>query len=316
MRKLIIFVLFFTISLNYGQVASGCGSTNWPSNVSTTVGSSFTVPAGSGTGWTYVWVVTPSLNIVTGQGTTTAVIRGYNNFSSGTVYVTRYKNGVSACADMKTVNIINPTCNYNFDVADVYIDQNQTGAITVGLNVTSGNTFPSGTTYAWTITRQDGTTQYYPPTTAQTRFVATSYDNRVIAATVVATYLNCTKTVIKNFRCGIPEADQYGVCFTDCGPTCQGGNQRIMRFKKDIPIKSGNNKEILVTPNPTTSIIKFQGEDLNNYKVSIFNIYGTEILKDSKIDQEINFEKQEKGIYFYIITDENGFKQEGKIIKE
>ncbi|WP_298304324.1 T9SS type A sorting domain-containing protein [Flavobacterium sp.] len=76
------------------------------------------------------------------------------------------------------------------------------------------------------------------------------------------------------------------------------------------------NSKIIVSPNPTTSTIKFEGNDLNNYKVSIFNSNGNEIIKNSKIDQNISIEKQEKGVYIYIITDENGFEQKGKIIKE
>lgn len=80
--------------------------------------------------------------------------------------------------------------------------------------------------------------------------------------------------------------------------------------------KNKLNTKIIVSPNPTTSTIKFEGENLNNYKVSIFNSNGNEIIKDSKIDQSISIEKQEKGIYIYIITDDNGFKQEGKIVKE
>lgn len=76
------------------------------------------------------------------------------------------------------------------------------------------------------------------------------------------------------------------------------------------------NPEIKVSPNPTSSTIKFDGENLSNYTISIFNSNGTEIIKDAKIDTNISLEKQQKGIYLYIITDANGFRQEGKIIKE
>jgi len=74
--------------------------------------------------------------------------------------------------------------------------------------------------------------------------------------------------------------------------------------------------KIIVSPNPTNSFIKFDGKNLTTYKVAIFNCFGNQVIKDAKIDQQLNFEKYEKGIYIYVLTDENGYKQEGKIIKE
>ena len=76
------------------------------------------------------------------------------------------------------------------------------------------------------------------------------------------------------------------------------------------------NNQIIISPNPTNSLIKFEGENLSNYKVSIFNNSGIEIIKNMKIDQNISLEKQEKGVYIYVLTDDKGYKQEGKIIKE
>ncbi|PWJ97254.1 putative secreted protein (Por secretion system target) [Flavobacterium araucananum] len=73
---------------------------------------------------------------------------------------------------------------------------------------------------------------------------------------------------------------------------------------------------ITVSPNPTKSIIKFEGTDLNKYQISIFDEKGKEIKINSKIDNAISLEKEKKGIYIYVITDESGYKQKGKIIKE
>ena len=73
---------------------------------------------------------------------------------------------------------------------------------------------------------------------------------------------------------------------------------------------------IIVSPNPTHSIIKFEGANLSPYTISLFNSNGIEILKNAKIDHDISLENMAKGIYIYILTDENGNKQEGKIIKE
>lgn len=85
---------------------------------------------------------------------------------------------------------------------------------------------------------------------------------------------------------------------------------------KSLKSQSATINEIKVYPNPTSSILKFEGKDLNNYKVSIYNNNGYEIIKDSKINETISIENQQNGVYLYKITDENGFEQTGKIIKE
>lgn len=80
--------------------------------------------------------------------------------------------------------------------------------------------------------------------------------------------------------------------------------------------KNASNPKIIISPNPTSSIIKFEGKDLSNYVISIFDSKGNTIFKDAKINENLSLEKQEKGIYMYVITDKKGFKQEGKIVKE
>lgn len=74
--------------------------------------------------------------------------------------------------------------------------------------------------------------------------------------------------------------------------------------------------EIIVSPNPTKSILNFTGKDLGKYNLSIFDVQGKSIIKNLKMNSEINIENLVKGIYFYVIKDDNGFKQEGKIFKE
>ena len=269
--------------MSFSQSPSGCGSTNWPNYVSTTSGSSFTVPAGSGTGWTYVWVVSPSLTILSGQGTTTAVIKGVSG-TSGQVCITRYKNGVNACADCKTVTVGTTTC-----------DINQNG--TYQLNVTGSEnvkfyTMPSiqsggvnSFSYLWTFTYQDGTTS---TSNVREPYIPIYCSNPVIQTTVLITSTICSKTITKVWSPGV------------CGTSGQ--------------LRISNN--IKVSPNPTNSIINFDGIDLSIYNISIFDRNGIEIIKNSKINQPLSLDKFEKGIYLYIITNDLGYKQDGKIIKE
>ena len=305
MKTKLIALLLLTTLISFGQVPSGCNSSNWPSNVLTTgTGIAFTVPAGTGSGWTYKWVVTtPALQIVSGGNTTTAYIKGVSGYANGIVYVTRFKDGVSACSDMKPVTI-SPNviyCNYTLSILDEYIDGTQSGSDTVHLSV--GGNYPTGTTYAWTITRQDGSVQYYAPQATRTRIVSASIDNRITDASVVANYQTCTSVVTKKFRCAIPNSDIYGNLF----PECEGTNNNGL---------SKTNTNIKISPNPTTNSVKFDGEMLSDYTLTLYNSNGVEVIKNLELKDTINLDNQPKGIYIYVITNNKGYKQEGKIIKE
>ncbi|KAF2341919.1 T9SS type A sorting domain-containing protein [Flavobacterium tistrianum] len=80
--------------------------------------------------------------------------------------------------------------------------------------------------------------------------------------------------------------------------------------------ESDSKYKIVVSPNPTTSVVNFTGKNLEKYVVSLFDSEGRVLIKDAKITSEINVGKFIKGIYVYVITDQNGFRQEGKIIKD
>jgi hypothetical protein len=94
--------------------------------------------------------------------------------------------------------------------------------------------------------------------------------------------------------------------------TCNCGDDLLLKQIKSDK-KTG---EINVIPNPTSSKIKFTGENLENYKISLFDISGKEMIHDLGINNEVSIENQAKGVYIYVIEGENGFRQEGKIIKE
>lgn len=96
-------ILSLSTTLCVAQSASGCGSSNWTGTVPINQTRTFSVPTLSGA--TYRWVVSSShLQIVSGQGTPTVTIRG-NSIGNAVLYVTRYKDGVSACADKKTLSV-------------------------------------------------------------------------------------------------------------------------------------------------------------------------------------------------------------------
>jgi hypothetical protein len=109
-------------------------------------------------------------------------------------------------------------------------------------------------------------------------------------------------------------------CFAKPINTILSSNFATCKCKVDLLLKEIKSDkktgEINVIPNPTSSKIKFTGENLENYKISLFDISGKEIIHDLGINNEVSIENQAKGVYIYVIAGENGFRQEGKIIKE
>lgn len=105
-------------------------------------------------------------------------------------------------------------CSYALSILDEYIDGTQGGANFVYLK--AGGNYPSGTTYAWEVKRQDGSIESYPASTSNPRLVSASINNRITEATVTAVYGSCGATVTKVFNCAIPHADENGNLFPEC----------------------------------------------------------------------------------------------------
>jgi hypothetical protein len=78
---------------------------------------------------------------------------------------------------------------------------------------------------------------------------------------------------------------------------------------------TGHPMRIGIFPNPSKSQINFEGENLNNYNISIYDMFGNEV-KNEKIDKSIDIENFDKGIYLYKISEKGNIIQEGKVIKE
>ncbi|WP_125721857.1 T9SS type A sorting domain-containing protein [Flavobacterium ustbae] len=103
--------------------------------------------------------------------------------------------------------------------------------------------------------------------------------------------------------------------FNGC-TTCYTGPSPERTASAIEETESNSTFAIIVSPNPTTSVLNFTGENLEKYNISLFDSKGKKMIKDAKITSQINVENFTKGIYVYVITDANGFKQEGKIIKD
>ncbi len=301
-QLLLLFIVFFlgATKNSYSQCSSCADSSNIISYNGNGVFSTLNAQA-------YYWSICEGNAVINGSNTNQTV--NVSCTSSGTfkIKVTRFINGtcIEACEIYNCNNgiiVIGNACNYSLGILDEYLDGTQSGSNIVYLQA-SGN-FPNGTSYSWTITRQDGSTQFYSASTQNPRMVSASINNRITKATVTATYQNCTKTVTKIFRCAIPNADINGELFPEC--SLFGGGIGFSKISEKIK----------VYPNPTKANLSFEGKDLENYKITIFDFMGNIIIKDSKLNEEINLDSEKSGIYFYIISDDQMNIQEGKIIKE
>lgn len=99
--SLFIFCVYSTL-ISKAQNCSSCNSTGWVSSLLVGQTQTYSVPHLSGA--TIVWVVTGNLSIVAGQGTSTVTIQA-TAAGRGSLFVTRFLQGHSACADFITINI-------------------------------------------------------------------------------------------------------------------------------------------------------------------------------------------------------------------
>lgn len=205
---------------------------------------------------------------------------------------------VGQCAIPVTVSVTVLGESYHLNIMDQYVDGTQGGYNSVGLAV-NGN-YPSGTNYFWTITRQDGSVQTYSSSTVIT-YVVASISNRIVSASVIATYQNCSREYFDTWHCPVPHADEDGVVFPDCT-----GPGKMSQIK---------NNRITIYPNPTKSMLNFDGEDLSDYSIRVFDIMGKEML-NSKIERVLNIDNFPQGVYIYEISKANTIVQHGKIVKD
>lgn len=82
--------------------------------------------------------------------------------------------------------------------SDTYISGVESGHDVIFLQTTGG--WPAGTTYAWLLTYEDGSTNYYPHSTEVPRMVEASFDNKITKVTITARFEDCegTGTIVAN----------------------------------------------------------------------------------------------------------------------
>ncbi|AWI27044.1 T9SS type A sorting domain-containing protein [Flavobacterium pallidum] len=89
-------------------------------------------------------------------------------------------------------------------------------------------------------------------------------------------------------------------------------------FERKAPVAEATEtqKRVTLYPNPAQSEINFEGDDLSGYKISVFDANGRKIIDDDTPDHPISLSNYASGIYFYTLTDEKGYSQQGKLMKQ
>ncbi|MFT3795028.1 S8 family serine peptidase [Flavobacterium sp.] len=96
-----------------------------------------------------------------------------------------------------------------------------------------------------------------------------------------------------------------------CGFMYRQGDETGMDSKENTKAD-----RIKVYPNPVQSIVNFEGDDLSKYSISIYDQNGNPVMAKDTLEDSINMGQQEKGMYIYIISGANDYRQVGKLLKE
>jgi hypothetical protein len=220
---------------------------------------------------------------------------------------------LSAGSFTVTVNYINETgcheCTRTYEVTDCAAEMPDiecfgfdpiSGSLNQAwVNNGAGSIPDAGLTFEWTFVFTSGPAQVYyvqNPT-----FTVNCPGNPVVRFKLVISNGVDTVTMYNNYP-GFPD---YWTCFAheNCG---MGGGLGKQAPKAEL---------FKVTPNPTKSLVNFEGRDKAQYNVAIYDQNGNKVLT-TRLDKPANIENQKPGVYFYVITSADGYKQQGKIIRE
>ncbi len=109
---------------------------------------------------------------------------------------------------------------------------------------------------------------------------------------------------------------------TGCSVTCDKGYYACCDDNITVCKCEKNTKKVLdegrfnLIMNPTKTNIEFDGKDHEKYLISIYSISGNLMLDKMILKKNINIDNLKTDIYFYHIYDNNGYNQQGKIIKK
>ncbi len=295
--------LFMTLCV-YSQEPSGCSTFgwNWPSNVTTgSSGTTFTTFAEPG--YIYKWVVTGGFEIMGLSTSNNVTIKGAFSNQTGTIYFTKYKNGVMACSNKKNISTISSSCavpcsSFNVNILSHSCSQTGSNWPLIDVNATAQNPFQNPA-----IVELIPDPTYYSPSdvimvvtvpnvggcglgggNAQFRINQNysgidTYLHLILRFTDTVTNEVCTK----NFK--IPISG------------CSGG----------IP-KNINSKNSFIYPNPVKNGNELNFKNINPVEINnikVFDLQGNKINNVDFNNNKLTINSNQKGIHFiYLYTSE------------
>lgn len=307
MRKMLFLFIVLTSTIAFGQL--GCRMSG-PTNLNVNQTGVFSVSSDTAQcSECYYWSVTGPATIVGPRVNNSVSIK---RTSSGniTISLVYFKNG--ECFECNRTLSGPLPCDLSVGIPDFeYLSYTPDGGqVKLYAAATSSNwttTIPSSVTFSWRIEFQsgpdlnitsNGTSFYGNQLNTITPSIAVTTANRIVAAEVTVSDGICTRSYYENFPCHIPTNN----ALPHCGSVFRN--------------YSTDNDNIKIHPNPTNSIINFKFNESSSYKITLFNNIGQVIIKNEDLKSTINLENYPSGIYHYIIRNDKGFNQQGKIVKE
>ncbi|MEM0998834.1 MAG: T9SS type A sorting domain-containing protein [Bacteroidota bacterium] len=255
----------------------------------------YSLPSGSGQcSNCYDWDVVGAAQVIGSDMGNSVQIRRNSN-GSFTVSV-RYINEAGCQSCSVFVPSIVTGCNFTVAINNQYF----LGLGNVGI---SANTIPQvgmGATYNWTVTYQNNTTNSATTNVANVFFPATTA-NKIVSASVTVDFNGCSAADNIFFFPPIPEVNGgFG--------KLAGGNGS---GEADAP-----ERKFELYPNPVNNSVIVKGANRNGYTISVLDLQGKYLIKDQPLSPSHNLDAVAPGVYLYVITSQNGFRQEGKIVKQ
>ena len=249
----------------------------------------------------YYWTVTSGASI-TGSNTGNSVNVVANSTGTFSVSVTYFSNGVCQTCT-KTINDSNSEVdcnNINGGISQNFFasTNNYYSFPVVILQVSSNAANIPGVIYNWSVTHLHGTLN--PGPVEQNGLLAAfkaEQSNPITSATVIIKVPGCPDKIFTvNF---------YNPIY---GDAVINGNKQLGR--------KSNIDKFITFPNPVKDEVYFKGENAAAYSVSIYDLNGKEVISKKPLNSAVSLEGQKKGIYKYVITGKDDYRQEGTLAKE
>jgi len=112
--------------------------------------------------------------------------------------------------------------------------------------------------------------------------------------------------------------DDYGSsCFCVGPPVISPNESEQDAVSEELPVLTNDSDRIAVAPTLVHSSVNFivKGSGNTTYYIEVFNLHGNKVIAKQILSEKLDFLDQQKGMYFYTITGDDGYVQKGKIMK-